>query len=118
MVNTIFKAIRAAFKWFFTRRNLQLVAVVVAAPILTVISLIYFSFLATYDWLPADHKLMLQIIRDVMMYIHGTIFVAFLALCAGLVRHIMFKAGALEVNIDLVDEHDGKEDTHGHRSSR
>jgi len=93
--------------WLARPRNLQLLALILAAPIATGLSAIYFFVLVSNRWDPSMQKLQLEIVRDVMMYIHMIIFFAIIALSAGLIRSIKANAGSkFGFEVDLLDEYD------------
>lgn len=99
--------ITSILNWFGKLKNLQVLALIIASPILTLISLLYLYVAVLGPWGADNHETQLAIVRDGMMYVHILLFVCIIALTAGLVRSVGVNiAGKAGLMIDLADEHD------------
>lgn len=104
-MSAFFKVI---LSWFGRLKNLQVLALMFAAPVLTLISLLYLYVAVLGPWGTGNQQQQLEIVRDGMMYVHILLFVCIIALTAGLVRSVGINiAGKAGLMIDLADEHDG-----------
>ncbi len=99
--------IKLLLGWFGRPRNLQVLALILAAPAVTATTMVYLSAVVFRTWDGPQAAAQLEIIRDGVMYAHLLLFLIIGALTAGLVRSVELKAGKVGFAIDLMDDHDG-----------
>lgn len=98
---------KVLLSWFGRLKNLQVLALIIASPVLTAISLVYLYAVIYGPWGSDNVPMQLELIRDGMMYVHVLLLVCIMALTSGLVRSISLNiAGKAGMTIDLADEHD------------
>ena len=98
---------KVILSWFSRLKNLQVLALIIASPVLTAISLVYLYAVIYGPWGSENITLQLELLRDGMMYVHVLLLVCIMALTSGLVRSISLNiAGKAGMTIDLADEYD------------
>jgi len=100
--------LKLILNWFSRLKNLQVLALIVASPVLTAISLLYLYVIVRGPWGTEHVTEQLELVRDGMMYVHLILLVCIVALTAGLVRSVGVNiAGKAGLMIDLADDKDG-----------